>query len=60
MVILTQSLALNLLFEQEVVAFNEKKLITLRAAGGFNKGYLVVASLHAKLLARVNTYASAA
>lgn len=43
--------SLNVLFEQEVVAFNEKEVNNIgEAAGGFNKGYLVVASLHAKLL----------
>ena len=43
--------SLNVLFEQEVVAFNEKEVNNIgEAAGGFNKGYLVVASPHAKLL----------
>ena len=43
--------SLNVLFEQEVVAFDAKEVNNIgEAAGGFNKGYLVVASLHAKLL----------
>ena len=42
--------ALNLLFEQEVVEFDEKGASNIgEAAGGYNKGYLVVAGLHAKL-----------
>ena len=42
--------ALNLMFEAEVVEFDEKNATNIgEAAGGFNKGYLVVAGLHAKL-----------
>lgn len=44
--------ALNLLFEQEVVEFDDKSASNIgEAAGGYNKGYLVVAGLHAKLRA---------
>ena len=42
--------ALNLMFEAEVVEFDDKGATNIgEAAGGFNKGYLVVAGLHAKL-----------
>ena len=44
--------ALNLLFEQEVVEFDDKGASNIgEAAGGYNKGYLVVAGIHAKLRA---------
>jgi hypothetical protein len=44
--------ALNLLFEQEVVEFDEKGATNIgEASGGYNKGYLVVAGMHAKLRA---------
>ena len=43
--------ALNVMFEQEVVEFDDREVNNIgEAAGGFNKGYLVVAGLHAKLL----------
>ena len=43
--------SLNVLFEQEVVEFDDREVNNIgEAAGGFNKGYLVVAGLHAKLL----------
>ena len=50
------------MFEQEVVEFDEKGASNIgEAQGGYNKGYLVVAGIHAKLRAAyVNTYASAA
>jgi len=42
--------ALNLLFEAEVVEFDDKGATNIgEAAGGFNKGFLTVAGLHAKL-----------
>lgn len=44
--------ALNTLFEQEVVEFDNNGASNIgEAAGGFNKGYLIVASMHAKLRA---------
>ena len=44
--------ALNILFEQEVIEFDEKGASNIgEAAGGYNKGYLVVAGIHAKLRA---------
>lgn len=45
--------ALNTLFEQEVVDFDNNPNTTNigDAAGGYNKGYLVVAGMHAKLRA---------
>ena len=45
--------ALNTLFEQEVVAFDNNPNCTNmgEAAGGYNKGYLIVADMHAKLRA---------
>lgn len=44
--------ALNILFEQEVVEFDDKGASNIgEAAGGYNKGYLVVAGIHAKLRA---------
>ena len=42
--------ALNALFEAEVVEFDDKGASNIgEAAGGYNKGYLVVAGMHAKL-----------
>ena len=42
--------ALNGLFEAEVVEFDDKGASNIgEAAGGYNKGYLVVAGMHAKL-----------
>ena len=42
--------ALNALFEAEVVEFDDKGVSNIgEAAGGYNKGYLVVAGMHAKL-----------
>lgn len=42
--------ALNIMFEHEVVEFDDKGASNIgEAAGGFNKGYLVVAGIHAKL-----------
>jgi len=42
--------ALNTLFEQEVVEFDNNGASNIgEAAGGFNKGYLIVANMHAKL-----------
>lgn len=45
--------ALNLLFEQEVVEFDNNPNTSNigEAAGGYSKGYLVVAGMHAKLRA---------
>jgi hypothetical protein len=53
--------ALNALFEAEVVEFDDKGVSNIgEAAGGYNKGYLVVAGIHAKLRVLVSIYASAA
>lgn len=42
--------ALNTLFEQEVIEFDTNGASNIgEAAGGYNKGYLVVAGLHAKI-----------
>lgn len=44
--------ALNTLFEQEVVEFDNNGASNIgEAAGGFSKGYLIVANMHAKLRA---------
>lgn len=44
--------ALNTLFEQEVVEFDKNSATNIgEAQGGYNKGYLVVAGIHAKLRA---------
>lgn len=42
--------ALNILFEQEVVEFDSNGASNIgEAAGGYSKGYLVVAGIHAKM-----------
>ena len=49
-VIIDAATTLNMLFEGEVVAFDEHGADNIgEAAGGFGKGYLAVAQLHAKV-----------
>ena len=51
-VVIDSITALNIMFEQEVVEFDEKGASNIgEAQGGYNKGYLVVAGIHAKLRA---------
>jgi len=51
-VVIDSITALNIMFENEVVEFDEKGASNIgEAAGGYNKGYLVVAGIHAKLRA---------
>lgn len=52
-VIIDTVTALNILFEQEAIEFDSNPNVTNigEVAGGFNKGYLVVAGIHAKLRA---------
>ena len=51
-VVIDSITALNIMFEQEVVEFDEKNATNIgEAQGGYNKGYLVVAGIHAKLRA---------
>ncbi len=51
-VVIDSITALNIMFENEVVEFDEKGASNIgEAQGGYNKGYLVVAGIHAKLRA---------
>ena len=51
-VVIDSITALNIMFEQEVVEFDDKGASNIgEAQGGYNKGYLVVAGIHAKLRA---------
>ena len=51
-VVIDSITALNIMFENEVVEFDDKGASNIgEAQGGYNKGYLVVAGIHAKLRA---------
>lgn len=51
-VVIDSITALNIMFENEVVEFDDKGASNIgEAQGGYNKGYLVVANMHAKLRA---------
>lgn len=49
-VVIDTATSLNMLFEKEIIEFNEVEVNNIgEACGGFNKGYLAVANLHAEV-----------